>query len=346
MRMTRPLTNCDVSDRNVMQRPQPDGRSRGHNEKNAIQDIKHDFHAGDEPKRSLPLLHLLRQRFACVSVLPLRMGEELHRHDIRIAVDDPADEHRACFRRFSRAFLDARHKITKRGYVSDEPDHQRNGQPPIRRRKQQCRADELHTRVPERIDELNHALAQRRPCLHDLVGDAARKIVLKEPEALAQDIAVRLPANARRASGRQHLIFDEIVRRRNERPEDQRDERHQGQHRGVRRNERRRISVRPHPVDDRADEAHQSNFDRRAKTARDQQQQEERPKRLDEKPIERPQPIRRPHDCALVERLDAGLSPAHEAAKHGIIASKKTAHAPKSADPTGDSDRWLIVDAG
>ena len=80
--------------------------------------------------------------------------------------------------------------------------------------------------VPDGVDGLHDELAQRRARLHDARRDAAGKVVLEEAERLAQHVGVRLPADAGRHGGRDHLVLDEIVHRRDARPRDERHERH------------------------------------------------------------------------------------------------------------------------
>ena len=64
------------------------------------------------------------------------------------------------------------------------------------------------------------------------------------------------------------------------------------------------------------------HFDRRAQEARNQEHDEERPERLDEKPVEREKRVRRARDLGHRERVDALLEPGNNATEHLPIIRK------------------------
>ena len=150
-------------------------------------------------------------RFAHELVLVARLGEELHRQDVGVAVDDAAGQRRAHFRHRLRRRRTRGTKYAAGHGIGEEPQRHRNRQPRIARRQQHERDRAVDQDVPDRVDARDHAFPQRRAGLHHAVGDAAGEIVLEEAPALAHDMPVTLPAHHVGEAGIDRLVGDHVL---------------------------------------------------------------------------------------------------------------------------------------
>ncbi|MNY06307.1 hypothetical protein D3C86_1390580 [compost metagenome] len=129
-----------------------------------------------------------------ISFLAARMGKQLDRRDVGVAVDDTARHHRARIGLFLRQPAEFRHEISKNSHIDAEPDQQRNDQPPVRRRNHEQHRNDKADRVDEHVDHLQRHFADRQRRLHHLGRNPAGKLVGEEVHGVAQQETMHLPA--------------------------------------------------------------------------------------------------------------------------------------------------------
>ncbi len=209
---------------------------------------------------------VIGERIASVFVLALEVSEQLDRLDVGVAINDAARHRRAHVRERFRSTPYSRHEIRQRRHVDQDPQNQRTSETPIGPREDKQRAEGEDGHEPERVDDLHHRVAQRRRGLHDVGGDAAREVIGEIRNRLAQDIAMRLPADEIGHPRRDRLLDYEVMGEARQRTPDENQERH-GQKLaavGLRHLIRAR---RTQDVDQRADEAQDRDFDQRDEQA-------------------------------------------------------------------------------
>ena len=91
-------------------------------------------------------------RVANVVVLVARPGEQLHRQDVGVAVDDPAHQRRARLGGDLRAVAHARHEVDQQRQIAREPSQHRNGEPAVGRGHHHDRGHAVDDDVPDRGD--------------------------------------------------------------------------------------------------------------------------------------------------------------------------------------------------
>ena len=112
--------------------PQPQGEPGGAGDQHAVHADDADVHRADHARLLAETLDHLAHRGARVALLVLGVGEQLEGGDVGVAVDHPAHQLRACRRGGGGAALDARYEVTQRRDVADDPQGQRDDQPPVR----------------------------------------------------------------------------------------------------------------------------------------------------------------------------------------------------------------------
>ena len=241
------------------------------------------------------------------------MGEQLHRQDVRVAVDDPPEQHGAGFRRFRRALPHPRDEVGEDAGVTCEPDEQRQREPPVGgRKKGQCR-DPLHSDEHDGVADQHERVAQAVRRLHELVRHAAGEVVLEEAEALAQQVAVCLPAHARLKGRRDHLALQQLVDEYEERPADEHQRAHGDEYgRVVGEEVRRRLGELQH-VDQVRDKRRHRHLGDGGDEVDEQQQRRHRPDGLQVVPIEGHQPRGGLRHVFRGERIEPRLEPAEHA---------------------------------
>src|SRR5262252_4544373 len=221
----------DGTDRDEPLAPQPYRQAGRRHHQTAIERIEHELHRCLQAQRRLVLRHLILERVAGIGILPIGVGEQLDGENIGVTVDDAPNQHGPRLGSFRGTLFDARHKVKEGAAVGHEPHDQRKQEAPIGGGKHHRRADPLYCRVPDGIDQLHDGIAQRRCRLHEFVGHTTSKVVLKETEALAQDVAMCLPTHAVGDGGADQLVLDEVVAGRHDGSRDHGDERHPQQDR-------------------------------------------------------------------------------------------------------------------
>src|SRR6185437_10960362 len=243
-----------------------------------------------------------------------RMREQLQREHVAVAVDDPPHQLRLRLRRLPRALLDARNEERKQTDVSEHPGHQRQGEPHIGLREQGDRAAGVDDHVPQRIHHLHRRFAQRAAGLHDAVGDAPGIIVLEEGEALADHIAMVLPADAIVQAGQDRLVHQQVVQAAQHGPRHQRDHRHPHQRAPMLAEKIRRRAARH--VHDAANEAEQRHLHHRHAEADHDRRGEHRPHLAQVEQVETRHRLRRHAVDRILERVDDGFEPAKDHGEH------------------------------
>ena len=233
---------------------------------------------------------MLLQGLAREGLLPLGMGEELDRQDVGVAVDDPAGQHRAGLRDLEGAALDARHEVGQGRDEGDDPKQQRQDELRVDLQEQQQGADGVDRHEPECVDRLHHRFPQRGSGLHDLVGDAPGEVVLEEGKALAQHVAMRLPADQVGQAGHDGLVDQQGMQPEDQGPQDQRDESHDRKGAAMFGKEGRGRLGFAHQIDDLAEEGEKRDLDQRGAEADQHDGAQQRPDLLGIVPIEGGQP--------------------------------------------------------
>ncbi len=237
------------------------------------------------------------------AVLALGAGEELDRLDVGVAVDDAPRQARTRLGDGGRALAYRRHQLPDGEHVERQPHGDRRDQPEIEPTEKPHRAADIDDQRPDAVDEAAHGLAQRRAGLHHLLGDAPGEIVVEEGEALAQHVAVVLPAHHRRQAGDQRQIVEAAQEQRNHRPQHQHDEDHAGELPAMG-GEEFAARRRARPVDDLAEEDVERHLDHGAGQRDEQHRQHQPAHRMDEIAIERQQPVGRALDRRQRKRVE------------------------------------------
>ena len=120
-----------------------------------------EVHQRDDPHLRHEGLARMLDRLAGVVLLRAGMGEELHRLDVGVAVDDPPGDRRAGVRELLRRLADARDRPADQPEVEPQPDQERHRQPPVGPRQQPQRAREVDRR--RRPSRRRSGRSPRRP---------------------------------------------------------------------------------------------------------------------------------------------------------------------------------------
>jgi hypothetical protein len=158
------------------------------------------------------------------------------------------------------------------------------------------------TRVPE-----------RRGGLNDVGGDAAREVIGEIGHRLAQDIAVRLPADEIGHPRRNRLLDDEVAGETRQRTADEDQERHRQKLAAVSLKDAFRARRAQH-IDQRADEAQNRHFDQRNDQADRHQRGEKGPDLTAITPIVADEARGRHARIVITKRIDAGF----KETEHGL----------------------------
>ena len=189
-----------------------------------------------------------------VVLLAARMREELDGLDIGVAVDDPARHFGPRVRLNPGHVAQTRHEYGKDDHVADQPQDQRQGEAPIMACQQGQRAQEIDHHIDADIQQCQHCLAHGQSGLHDLLRNAAGKLVLKETQALAKDVAMRPPPHQHRKVPEHALKMEQAVPQHEQRVADEHCPAQDHEQETVIRQEGLTVSA-PEPVDEAAHEA-------------------------------------------------------------------------------------------
>ena len=229
-------------------------------------------------------------------------------------------------REFLGSPTNPRNEIGQRREIARDPERQRTGQPPVGLGEDDQRADRENRDEPERVDHLHHRIAERGGGLNDVRGDPACEVVGEIGQGLAQDIAMRLPADEVGHPRSDRLLREEIMREVGERTADENQQPH-GQEFAAVFAEQSVRARRAQRVDEGADEAQDRHFDQRDDQADRHQCDEERPDLPAIAPVIAEQARGRHAFVVLAKRIDAGF----EEAEHEKLSCRKRGRGPISA---------------
>ncbi len=298
--------------------PQPQRQRAGADDQQAVHAGDEEIQAGDHPRLQAELAEQLLHRLAGVALLLLRMGEQLERGDVAVAVHHPPHHLRTRRGRRCRARTDTRHEVPERGAVADDPQQQGHDQTQIRGGEQIQRAAGIDHHMPQRIDHLHGRIAQRRPGLHHPLGDAPGEVVLEEVQALLEHVAMVLPADQIGQPRVDRLMRQQVVQAEYQGPDDQRHRRHPQQRVAVLGKEGPRVIGRLSHIDQLAEKAEQRHLDQRREKADHQHGRHQRPDLLQVMGIEAQHPGRRRNVRAGFEDVDQIFETAEQHG-HGLL---------------------------
>ncbi len=191
--------------------PQQYRHRAGRAEHQRIEDGDRQRHRGDGAQLAAEGAELGIYGLADIDLLTLGVGEHLHGRDVGVAVDDAAGEERIRLRHRLRQAAQPRHEPAQNEDVADHPDEEGRREPQVGLGEEQERAAGIDAGEPERVDHIDDGFAQGRSGLHDAARQPPGEIVLEEGQALADHVAVRLPAHQRRELRHDRLPHHEIV---------------------------------------------------------------------------------------------------------------------------------------
>ena len=143
---------------------------------------------------------------AGIGLLPVGVGEQLDRLDVGVAVDHAPGHGGAGVGLALGRVLQPRQEVVERAEIGSQPDQQRRRQAQVGAGHQHDHADEVDRDVQQHVEDLHHGIAHRQRRLHHLGGHPAGELVLEEGQALAEQVAVRLPADDHRVVAEQRLV--------------------------------------------------------------------------------------------------------------------------------------------
>ena len=146
-------------------------------------------------------------RLGGVGLLGAGVGEELHRLDVGVAVDDPPGDRRAGVGEGLGRLADAGDRPGDEPEVEAEPDDERQAEAEVGAGEEPERADEVDDGVDHGVEGLEGRLAHGGGGLHHPVGDAAGEVGLEPVDRLAQHVAVAAPAHDGADVGHKGLIY-------------------------------------------------------------------------------------------------------------------------------------------
>ena len=272
-----------------------------------------------------------------------RVGKQLHRLDVGVAVDDPPGDLGPGVRERFRSQPDARNKIPQKRRIGDQPDDQWQGQPKIGIGQKDYRAEDIERGIGERVESLKRRFPNRRGGLHDAVGDATRKILLKPADRLAQHAPVRPPPHQGPDIRHQRLIDEGDVDQTDDRPDGDDENGDQSQFQPVAFENGRRSGLRQQ-VHNAPAVPDQADFHRRDHCGEQNDQSRDAPERPQIDGEKRPEPPRR-RGVGVVVLI--GIDEAFKEAKHGIgPVSKKDCQMENRAGAARSCERRFSVAVG
>ena len=207
------------------------------------------------------------------------MGEHLDRMDIGVAVHDPARDGRTGVRGGGRRRTHPLHRPAQQQEIKRDPDQHRQGQTDIGARQDRQRPDQSGDGKGHGIEGLEHRIARRGRGLHDPVGDAACKVILEPADGLAQDMAVRPPADDGAEIGQDRIVQKRHVHARKNRPDEEHDQRGKDELGPMRRPDLGRAAA-IEKIDEAADIPDQRDLHHRDQRVEDSRHRKDRMKRF------------------------------------------------------------------
>ena len=201
----------DAADIDAALRPEPERHRRRADQKRRIQHRQYDAERGHQPQLAAEEMGVVVDRGAHERILVARPGEELHRQDVGVAVDDPAGEGGARLGEAPRARAQLRHEVAQRQRIAREPQQDRHCEADIARAQKHDRRAAVNQDVPDGVGADDDAFTQGGAGLHDAIGDAAGEVVLEKAPALTHHVPVILPAHEIGEARIDRLVGDELL---------------------------------------------------------------------------------------------------------------------------------------
>ena len=146
---------------------------------------------------------------ARIGLLSLGVGKQLEGLDIGVAVNDAAGHMGPRIGLSHRDVLEPWHENAHQHQIAAQPQHQRSHQPGLAAPYQYQSAGEIDHHIDEDVHQLDHRLADGECGLHDLLRDSSGEFVLKERQALLEQVAMGQPAHPHRVIAKQALVGDQ-----------------------------------------------------------------------------------------------------------------------------------------
>ena len=291
--------------------PTPDDRG----EQDAVHGGDGHLQHRHQPHLAVHRAQELVHRLPRIAFLAARVREELDRRDVGVAVDDAPGHQRARVGLSFGNLAQPRDEVPQQRDIGGEPDEERHRQPQIAHRSQHHGTDEVDDDEDRHVEHLHHHFADRERSLHQLGADAAGELVLEVAHRLAQQIAMRHPADALREVAEQRLVDDQRVGQLQQRQHAEQNHCHQPELPALVGEEGRAVGS-AEPVDDRAHEAEQRDLEQRNGGTKHRHGDQPALGALGIVQAEGQQPLWRL--CRLIHRirLEPGLEPLEHASKH------------------------------
>ena len=298
----------DGADADRAHEPEPDRKGADAENGDAVVEINEVVELGDEPHLRVHRVQELVHALAGVGFLPPRMGEELHRGDVGVAVDDAAGHLRTRVRLTLGGRLQTRHEMPDKKDVHRKPDQERRDQAQVRRRHQNQHSDEINEHVDQNVEQLHHRLAHGEGGLHHLGRHPPGVFVGEERHALAQHLPVHAPARAHGQVAQQGLVGDQRHAEDGERQDNDDEDADQRKAPALLRQERLRIAG-GEPVHELAHEGVEQRLPDRDQSREGRHGRDPRPRVAAVMPAERDKPFRRRAVTARRKRRQSLFKP-------------------------------------
>ena len=258
----------DRADGHHLAEPKPYAEAGDCREAQRVQQVEQPVEGRDHAELAVDGLEEVTHAFSGVGRFAAGMAEQLDGLDVRVAVDHAAGHHRP---RIGLLFADPAelgNEVAQQRDVADEPDGERQRQPPVRRSHDDQHSGEIDDDVVQHVRELHDGLAHGERRLHQLGGDAACELVLVEGHRLLQQVTVHLPADPHRVVADQRLHIEKRLAPDHQRQRHQHDRGHACEPPSLVGEEG--VSVRRRqPVDDVAEEGEHPHLGRRDQRRQD-----------------------------------------------------------------------------
>ena len=181
-------------------------------------------------------------------------------------------------------------------------------------------ASEIDTDIEQDFAHLHDDFAHAQRGLHHLGGDPTGEVVLEEIHALAQHIAMGLPACPHGEIADQPLVDDRLVPEFQEWQDEQNERAHAGEAEPVVLPEGLAVGG-GQPVDQLADKGEERHLDERHHAGEQRRGEQQRPKRLGIVQNEAEKRRRRPFRKRFRKAVSTGFEPAKNRGDHGGLRS-------------------------
>ena len=204
-------SNCADADQPARPQHQPDEGDRRHQQH--VHRRQQHVLQSRQPHLAVNRLQEAVHAVAHPAFFSVGMREQLDRGDVGIAVDHLPGHGAAGIRLFLRHPAQTRHDLPQHHPVSHAPGHEGQRQPPVLTGRQRQRAEEIDDDIGRHVHDLHRHFAHRQRRLHQPLRDAPGEFILEIADRLAQQVTMRLPADALREVAQQRLVHDQAAKR-------------------------------------------------------------------------------------------------------------------------------------